>query len=226
MADYLNATVKGRESFRPFAPAVPLEVADRYFVLLAPSPHMLFKFSVRPEWRGALAAITHVDGSARAQTVTRAENEAFHELLHRFGEISGVPVLLNTSFNLGGEVLVETPEQAVRSFLKGGMDVLVLGNLVADADEAPRFGAFPGLEPMPPGVIALGRSVSPRATGEPRRFGIAPSALESWVRDSIARQGAEGFFGRFHNRPFLALLNAAFTAGNGLDRSVLRSVGD
>ncbi|MBX9903485.1 MAG: hypothetical protein K2Y31_03945 [Burkholderiales bacterium] len=224
MADYLNTQVKGREVFRPYASAVPLEFADRYFNVSAASPFMLYKFEVRKEFRDKLAAVTHVDGSARAQTVTRDENEAFHALLLKFGEISGTPVLLNTSFNLGGETLVEKPSHAIASFLAGKMDVLVVGNFIVDEGKPPRFESFAGLSPMSPGVIAPAQNIGNYKKQEPERFEVLESSLEKWVRVSIERHGAEGFFRKFYSRPVLALLGLVLSTANLLDRHVIRSI--
>ncbi|MDZ4730690.1 MAG: carbamoyltransferase C-terminal domain-containing protein [Xanthomonadales bacterium] len=224
MADYLNTQVKGREVFRPYAPAVPLEFADIYFNASAASPFMLYKFKVREEFRDKLAAVTHVDGSARAQTVTKVENEAFHALLLKFGEINGTPVLLNTSFNLGGETLVETPSHAIASFLAGKMDVLVVGNFVVDEGKAPGFESFTGLPPMSPGVIAPAQAVGNYKKQEPDRFDIPESRLEKWVRLSVDKYGAEGFFSKFYSRPILALLSLVLCIANYLDRRVIRSI--
>jgi carbamoyltransferase len=224
MADYLNTQVKGREVYRPFAPAVPLEYADRYFCAFAASPFMLYKFEVRKEFRVKLGAVTHVDGSARVQTVTRDENKAFHALLTKFGEISGTPVLLNTSFNLGGETLVEKPSHAIASFLAGKMDVLVVENFIVDDGKTPKFESFAGLSPMPSGVIALEQNIRSSKKQEPNRFQIQESLLEKWVGISIKKQGAESFFSKFYSRPFLALLGLVLFIANLLDRSVIRSI--
>ena len=130
MKDILNQRVKHREGFRPFAPSVLAEVADEYFVGSQPSPHMLLVFPVRPEKRPQLPAITHVDGTARVQKVTATENPRYHRLIEAFGRRTGVPVLLNTSFNVRGEPIVCTPSDAVRCFLGTEMDYLVLGDLL------------------------------------------------------------------------------------------------
>jgi carbamoyltransferase len=131
MKDTVNLRVKRREGFRPFAPAVPLEDADRFFEDARPSPFMLFAFRVRPEARALLGAVTHVDGTARVQTVDAREHPRFHRLLRAFGARTGVPVLLNTSMNVRGEPLVCRPEEAVACFLGTELDALVLGDLVA-----------------------------------------------------------------------------------------------
>ncbi len=126
----LNAEVKHREAFRPFAPAVPRECKGTYFDARVDDPFMLKVCDVLPQMRSRLPAITHVDGTARLQTVDKEVNPLFHDLLVRFGELSGVPVLLNTSFNVMGEPIVESPYDAVRCFFSTGIDYLVLGNYV------------------------------------------------------------------------------------------------
>ncbi len=130
MNDTVNRRVKFREPFRPFAPSVPLEVASEWFEGVRPSPFMLFAFPVRPAQRSRLPAVTHVDGSARVQTVTADENPRFHALLHAFGRRTGVPVLLNTSFNVRGEPIVATPAEALDALLRTGLDAVVIGELV------------------------------------------------------------------------------------------------
>lgn len=130
MRDYINAEVKHRESYRPFAPVVLEERVSEYFDLDKPSPFMLLVAGVRPEMRESLPAITHVDGTARVQTVTREQNEPYYDLVARFGERTGVPVLLNTSFNDKGEPIVETPADALRSFGNMRLDALVLGDRI------------------------------------------------------------------------------------------------
>lgn len=124
MKDILNEKVKQRESFRPFAPAVLLEEAPAYFEMEGRSPFMLFTYRVkRPD---EIPAVTHVDGSARIQTVAEDENPRFYRLLKAFQRASGVPVLVNTSFNVRGEPIVCTPVDAYDCFMKTDIDVLVL----------------------------------------------------------------------------------------------------
>jgi carbamoyltransferase len=135
MRDKLNLSIKYREEFRPFAPAVPLEDAGRYFDLPAGgarlSRFMSGVFPVRPEHRARLAAVTHVDGTARVQTVDREMAPRFHALLRAYGALSGIPVLLNTSFNLAGEPIVNRTVEGYSTFRRSGIDVLVCGeNLV------------------------------------------------------------------------------------------------
>jgi carbamoyltransferase len=134
MRDRLNREVKYREEFRPFAPIVPIEAADRYFDL-PPGGARLARFMsgvfpVRPEWRSRLAAITHVDGSARLQTLERGMAPRLHALLEAYGRRSGIPVLLNTSFNVAGEPIVNRALEGYSTFRRCGMDALVAGSTV------------------------------------------------------------------------------------------------
>ena len=133
MRDRVNMLVKKRESFRPFAPAVAAEAAAEYFEIEDDEQtyeHMLFTMPVRPEYRDRLPAITHVDGSARLQTVSKSSNERFWMLLRAFGRITGIPMVLNTSFNVRGQPIVCTPEEAIHTFLLARLDALVLGDLL------------------------------------------------------------------------------------------------
>jgi len=125
----INAKVKQRELFRPFAPSVLAEEAGVYFDLPAPSPFMLVTVPVKPSAKGIIPAVVHVDGSARVQTVDRRANPLFHRLLQAFARRTGVPVLLNTSFNVQ-EPIVCSPEEAIRCFQRTEVDWLVLGNLL------------------------------------------------------------------------------------------------
>jgi carbamoyltransferase len=140
MRDRLNRSIKYREEFRPFAPAVPLEHADRYFEL-PPGGARLARFMsgvfpVRPEWRDKLAAVTHVDGTARLQTVDRAMAPAFHALLEAYGARTGMPVLLNTSFNLAGEPIVNRAIEGYSTFRRSGIDLLVAGDSLVVKDHS------------------------------------------------------------------------------------------
>ncbi|MDH5512992.1 MAG: carbamoyltransferase [Gammaproteobacteria bacterium] len=128
MKDKINAEVKHREAYRPFAPSVIVEQQHRFFDTVGESPFMLKVCPVRPEIRDSLPAITHVDGSARLQTVSKAVNPLYHDLISKFGGITGIPVLLNTSFNIQGEPIVESPIDAIRCFFSTGLDALVLGS--------------------------------------------------------------------------------------------------
>jgi len=151
----LNLSIKFREGFRPFAPAVPVELVHQWFDLSRPSPYMLFVADVhesridrsvnaessqhsldglnRP--RSTIPAVTHVDRSARVQTVDPGTNPRFHELLTRFGKITGTPVLANTSFNVRGEPIVASPEDAFRCFMGSGLDLLAIGNCILEKQD-------------------------------------------------------------------------------------------
>jgi carbamoyltransferase len=136
MRDRINSIVKKRESFRPFAPAVTAEAASRYFDIEvgdeALYSYMLLVTQVREAYREQLPAITHVDGSARVQTVFREENEQFWSLLNSFGKRTGLPVLLNTSFNVRGQPIICTPGVAIDTFLSIRLDALAIGCYVVE----------------------------------------------------------------------------------------------
>ena len=127
MKAYLNHEVKHREMFRPFAPLVPLESQSEYFDLGVPSPFMLINAGVNPGKATLMPAVVHADGTARVQSIRQREHPELHALLHRIGGLTGVPVLLNTSLNLAGEPIVETPAQAVDLFSRSRLDALVIG---------------------------------------------------------------------------------------------------
>lgn len=130
MKDKLNSQVKFRESFRPFAPSVLEESASEYFDCDEPSPYMLITYNIKKKYQQELPAITHVDDTVRIQTVSKKQNLRYWSLLNEFGKITGMPVLLNTSFNVRGEPIVNTPQEAVNSFLGSGIDVLIIGNYI------------------------------------------------------------------------------------------------
>ncbi len=159
MQSVMNLKIKFRESFRPFAPSVLEEHAAAYFDLDRPSPYMLLVADVLEQRRTPMQpietyvdlqeianaprsdvpAITHVDYSARVQTVSKETNPRYHELISAFFARTGCPMLVNTSFNVRGEPIVATPEQAYRCLMRTQMDALVLGNLLVRRDEQPRF---------------------------------------------------------------------------------------
>lgn len=128
MQNRINSVIKKREMFRPFAPSVILEEAHKYFEIEDPIPYMNMVVKVKPEHN--LPAITHIDGTARVQTVVQYDNPRFHRLLKKFGEISGVPILLNTSFNFKDQTITMNPEDAIIRFLDSDMDYLVLDNFL------------------------------------------------------------------------------------------------
>ena len=134
-ADYvrkLNAEIKHRESFRPFAPSVLWEKTQLYFDMPVEGPFMIMAAQVRPEMRERLPAITHVDGSSRPQTVRREQNPDYYDLIEAFGDLTGLYVLVNTSFNNDGEPIVETYEDAVISFCLTGLDYLYVDGLLVE----------------------------------------------------------------------------------------------
>ena len=136
MRDRVNAMVKKREAFRPFAPAVSIEEVHRWFDVapMTALPYMIATVNVREEYRATLPAITHVDGSARVQTVASHDNPAFHTLLKAVGRVTGREMLLNTSFNVKGQPIVNTPLEALETFLGTGIDCLFIeDNLVSRA---------------------------------------------------------------------------------------------
>ena len=126
MRDIINQKIKFRERFRPFAPSVLAESIGEYFVDAVHDPFMIQVYPVRPEKRDVIPAVTHVDGSGRLQSVSERTNPRYWALIRAFHARTGVPVLLNTSFN-ENEPIVERPEQALDCFLRTDMDVLVMG---------------------------------------------------------------------------------------------------
>jgi carbamoyltransferase len=133
----VNLKIKFRESFRPFAPAVLEEKCSEWFDLDRESPYMLLVCQVRPDRK--IPAVTHVDGSARVQTVRRDQHAEFYDLIAEFDRRTGCPVLINTSFNVRGEPIVCTPEDAYLCFMRTQMDLLVLGNFVLEKKDQPEL---------------------------------------------------------------------------------------
>jgi carbamoyltransferase len=128
----VNNAVKFREWWRPFAPSLKKEAAAEYLESITDSPFMILTAQVRPEKRGVIPSVTHVDGSARPQTVEKDINPLYWRLLDEFEKRTGVPVIMNTSFNLRGEAIVHTPTDAVRTFFSSGMDALVIGSFLVE----------------------------------------------------------------------------------------------
>jgi len=157
MQSVMNLKIKFRESFRPFAPSVMAERVSDYFELDRPSPYMAMVAPVRKELRTSMTteqqrlfgidklnvprstipAVTHVDYSARIQTVHRENNPRFHELIRRFEALTGCAVLVNTSFNVRGEPIVCTPEEAYICFMRTGIDYLILENFLLEKSRQP-----------------------------------------------------------------------------------------
>lgn len=128
MKDKINAEVKFREAYRPFAPSAIVEAKNDFFDITVEAPFMLKVCNVLKEKQSVIPAVTHVDGSARLQTVNRQSHPEYYDLIKKFGEKTGIPVILNTSFNIQGEPLVESPNDAIRCFFSTGLDALLIGN--------------------------------------------------------------------------------------------------
>ena len=135
MREIVNTKIKFREKFRPFAPSILEEALDDYFVNAVADPFMIQVYPVRAEKRSIIPAVTHVDGSGRLQTVSRVGNPLYWGLLKAFEKLTGVPVLLNTSFN-ENEPIVHLPREALDCFTRTDMDVLVLGNHVLEKESS------------------------------------------------------------------------------------------
>lgn len=129
MKDHINKDIKYREDFRPFAPMVSAEAVSEFFEFEGESPYMLLTCMVREKYRDLLPAITHVDGSARVQTVSRQQNPFIHKLLTKFGEKTGFPILVNTSFNTAREPIVESPKDACRTLINSGLNGVIVENV-------------------------------------------------------------------------------------------------
>jgi carbamoyltransferase len=135
MRDIINTKIKFREKFRPFAPSILEEAVDEYFVGAVPDPFMVQVYPVRPEKRAVIPAVTHVDGSGRLQTVSRHANPRYWQLIRAFEKLTGVPVVLNTSFN-ENEPIVHRPGEALDCFLRTSMDALVMGPFTVERASA------------------------------------------------------------------------------------------
>lgn len=164
MKDKVNKRVKHRQAFRPFAPVVLAERANEVFECDGrDSPFMLLAERVRPEWRERIPAVVHVDGTARVQTIRRDQNERLYRLIEEFDRITGVPVLLNTSFNVKGEPIVETPEDAIACFLGTGIDHLALHDVLMTKKRAHRV-----IAPLAEGYSELTNLVRAAMTADVR----------------------------------------------------------
>ncbi|WP_437506168.1 carbamoyltransferase C-terminal domain-containing protein [Sorangium sp. So ce1099] len=201
--DVINATIKLREDFRPFAPSVPLEDAPTYFDCAYASPTMTLVAPIRPAFRDAVPSVVHRDGSCRLQTVTASSDPRFHALHKAFARRSGIPILLNTSLNRRGMPIVETPEQALDFFLSSPLDALVIGPFVVRRREAPGAPDAIAGERLPAGALrghasargshasACADIVSPRAADDPwrefvdRAWGQRPAVLRGIPADLL-----------------------------------------
>lgn len=138
MKDEINKRVKYREEFRPFAPSVLEEKAGEVFVMDGPSPFMTVAFDVREGWGKKLPAITHINNTARVQTVNKDIDPLYHALISKFDNLTGIPLVLNTSFNIKGQPIVETPLDALSTFAGTGMDAVIMGNHLVRKPGKPR----------------------------------------------------------------------------------------
>jgi carbamoyltransferase len=130
MKDKINSEVKFREAYRPFAPSAIVEAKDQFFDLEVEAPFMLKVCNVLKEQQMVIPAVTHVDGSARLQTVRKELHPRYYDVIKKLGDKTGVPVVLNTSFNIQGEPVVESPKDAIRCFFSTGLDALAIGNFL------------------------------------------------------------------------------------------------
>jgi carbamoyltransferase len=139
MKDYINARVKFREAFRPFAPAVLWEHASEYFQIPQESPHMLMAVKVAPDKKGTIPAVVHVDGSCRVQTVKPENNQRLYDLLRAFYRQTGIPVILNTSFNVKGQPIVNTIQEAIDCYKSTNIDCLIIDDYFVEKEDPPNI---------------------------------------------------------------------------------------
>ena len=130
MKDKINTTVKFREEYRPFAPSIMEEYADEYFENYYPTPYMERVLTIKKEKREQLNAVNHIDNTGRLQTVSRENNEHFYNLIREFNELTKIPVLLNTSFNVMGKPIVDSVADMVAVFGTSGLDIMVINDHV------------------------------------------------------------------------------------------------
>lgn len=135
MKDKVNATVKYREPFRPFAPSILIEYLDEYFEKATATPFMEKVFSIQKEKHKIIPAVTHEDGTGRLQTVSKEQNKLYYELIDEFRKLTGIPLVLNTSFNLKGEPIVCSPQDALRTFYSSGLDALIMGSYLIEKNQ-------------------------------------------------------------------------------------------
>jgi len=138
----VNEVIKLREGFRPFAPVCTVEDAPTYFQGCGKSPYMIKTYPVVPGMENVIPAVTHVDLTARVQTVAREENPFYYDVIREFGKLTGVPVVMNTSFNVRGEPIVNTPVDAIRCFYGTGIDALVMPPFLVMKERARERGGI------------------------------------------------------------------------------------
>ena len=165
MVERINTAIKKREGFRPFAPTVLAEHADEFFENVTPSPYMSITVQTRPEKQALIPAVVHVDGTARLQTLAEKENPLYADLIRAFAKRTELPMLLNTSFNIQGEPIVETPNDAIRSFLRSELDLLVMENWVIRKKGFPSADHFE--EAYPQRIHSVSSETVADADGEP-----------------------------------------------------------
>lgn len=192
LRDHINANIKRREDFRPFAPSVLAEDASIYFECEYRSPHMLLVAPVREEWRSKIPSVVHCDGSARIQTVTRDFNPLYYDLLVAFKERTGLGILLNTSLNRRGMPIVETPAQAVEFLITSALDYLVMGEHVIEKTGIPAVeanGKHPILERLFQ-VEVPERLKSSALAGQSPNGCVRINVLDrhSWVVDLVSHE--------------------------------------
>ncbi|PRQ02403.1 Decarbamoylnovobiocin carbamoyltransferase [Enhygromyxa salina] len=194
--DRVNAMIKKREAYRPFAPSVLEDRAAELFELDGPARcyrYMNVVAEVRPEQRERLGAVTHVDGSARVQTVSRATNPRYSALIEAFADLTGLPVVLNTSFNNFAEPIVDAPRDAIVCFLTTGLDRLVIGDFVVSKGEvaAERPAALAQLVPSLPSYARLDGEAIELAPPRERRLALAPELARALAEADGVRTLAE-----------------------------------
>jgi len=142
MQEILNLKVKHREKFRPFAPVVCEDDATKYFEcdkpIPSPTDFMLMVYPIKKQWHKKIPSVTHVDGSGRLQTIRREQNYLYYDLIKEFKKISKIPILINTSFNIRGEPIVCTPENAYKCMMGTEIDLLIMGNFMIKREENPK----------------------------------------------------------------------------------------
>jgi carbamoyltransferase len=201
MKDIVNARVKFREAFRPFAPVIPLEAVSQVFEQPVAAPFMLLISQIKSEFRSQIPAVTHVDGSGRVQTVTASENPFFYHLCHQLVvERQGVPVLLNTSFNVAGQPIVETPTEAISTFLSTDIDFLAIDNFWVTKRHTPvlDYGAHlqqVGKSAIPTGLSTPIPAVTHYMTLLDRALFFGEFTHCPWSEEELKKLSAQG--GRF-----------------------------
>ena len=196
MKEILNERIKFREAFRPFAPAVPQEAVPEIFERSTTSPFMLLVPTIRDEYREVLPAVTHVDGTGRLQTVTESQNPFLHSVCHALRQLRpGPPVLLNTSFNVAGQPIVETPEDAIETFLTTDIDALALEGFWIRKSGVPVLGYDEHLAKVKDGPLPRGSSFDiPDLTPVMKELDRAlfAGAPSDFTREELDRLGSEG----------------------------------